>query len=52
MDIEEFRQKMLDEIYAGAFVGGLPAMLLDEDKIRNANDGELLELAGQYRYLR
>lgn len=48
MGTEELRQKMLDEIYAGSFAGGFPAMLLDEDKIQNANDEELLELAEQY----
>lgn len=47
MEIEELRQKMLDEIYAGAFIGGLLAMLSDEDKILYASTEELLELAEQ-----
>lgn len=48
MEIEELRQRMLNEIYAGAFAGGFPAMLLAEDKIRNAGEEELFDLAEQY----
>lgn len=48
MEIEELRQELLDEIYAGAFAGGYPAMLLDEEQVLNADKEELLELAGQY----
>jgi len=48
MEIDELRRKLLDEIYAGAFAGEFPAMLLDEDKILNAGSEELLELAEQY----
>ena len=44
MDIEQLRKELLDEIYAGSFAGGLPAMLLDEDRIRNADEAELIEL--------
>lgn len=48
MEIEELRQKLLDEIYAGAFAGGFSAMLLDEEKFLNANEKELLVLAERY----
>ena len=44
MEIEELRQKLLEETYAGAFAG-MPAMLLDEDRIRQADEEELLEIA-------
>lgn len=44
MDTEEIRKKLLEDIYAGAF-SGLPAMLLDEDRIKNADREELEELA-------
>lgn len=30
-EAEALRQAILDEIYAGAVVGGFPAMLADED---------------------
>ena len=48
MDIEQLRKELLDEIYAGAFAGGLPAMLLDEDRIRNADEEELIKIAREY----
>lgn len=35
---EELRQSLLEEIYAGA-ASGLGAMLLDEEKIRQARPG-------------
>ena len=41
---EELRELLLAEVYAGAF-SGLGAMLLDEDRIRNAGAEELEELA-------
>lgn len=47
MDTEEIRKKLLEDIYAGAF-SGLPAMLLDEDRIKNADREELEELAKKY----
>ena len=47
-DTEELRQELLDEIYAGAFAGGIPAMLLDEDDIRCASPSELQEIARRY----
>lgn len=44
MSEEELRELLLAEVYAGAF-SGLGAMLLDEDRIRNAGAEELEELA-------
>ena len=34
---DDLRQELLDDVYAGAFSGGMPAMLLEEDEIRNEN---------------
>lgn len=48
MEIDELRQKLLNEIYAGAFAGGFPAMLLDKETVLNAGKEELLEHAKQY----
>lgn len=47
MNTEELRRKLLEEIYAGAFAG-MPAMLLDEDEIRDADEKELIEIAKRY----
>lgn len=47
MDSEELREKLLTDVYAGA-CSGLGAMLLDEDRIRSADDEELQEIADQY----
>ena len=47
MNTEELRRKLLEEIYAGAFAG-MPAMLLDEDEIRDADEEELIEIAKRY----
>lgn len=44
VDVEELRQKLLDEVWAGA-TSGLPAMILDEDEIRNASAEELRDIA-------
>lgn len=44
MSEEELRELLLAEVYAGA-ISGLGAMLLDEDRIRNAGAEELGELA-------
>ena len=44
MSEEELRELLLAEVYVGAF-SGLDAMLLDEDRIRNAGAEELEELA-------
>lgn len=45
---EDLRKELLDEVYAGAFAGGMPAMLLDEDRIRKADEKELSEIAKEY----
>lgn len=42
-DIENLRSDLLHDIYAGAFAG-MPAMLTEENRIRNADADELLEL--------
>ena len=47
-DAEALRQALLDELYAGAFSGGLGAMLLDEEEVRQAGPEELEELARRY----
>lgn len=44
---EELRRSLLEEIYAGA-ASGLGAMLLDEEKIRQAGPEELVDLACQH----
>lgn len=44
---EDLRQKLLDDVYAGAFAG-MPAMLLEEDEIRTADDEELEKIAGRH----
>lgn len=46
-DTEALRQALLDELYAGAFAG-MPAMLVQEDAIRQADREELLDIAEQY----
>ena len=46
-NVELLRQELLNEVYAGSF-SGLSAMLLDEDKIRQASPEELLQIARQY----
>ena len=48
MDTEQLRKELLDEIYAGGFAGGMPAMLLDEKRILNADEEELTEIACEY----
>ena len=47
-DTESLRKELLDEIYAGAFGGGMPAMLMDEDAVRRADSSELEEIARRY----
>ena len=49
MTTEELRRRLLEEIYAGA-MAGMGAMILDEDRIRRADDKELREIAAQYGY--
>ena len=48
-ETEALRKKLLNEVYAGAF-SGMPAMLSDESKIKNASREELLEIARKYGY--
>jgi hypothetical protein len=48
-DAEELRSKLLSEVYAGA-VPGMPAMILDESRIRNADADELEKIAKEYGY--
>jgi hypothetical protein len=47
MDVEKFRQYLLDEICAGAF-SGLGAMILDADEVRRASPEQLVEIAQRY----
>lgn len=44
---DDLRQKLLDDVYAGA-CAGMSAMLLEEDEIRKADDEELEEIARQH----
>lgn len=46
---EQLRKQLLDDFYAGAF-SGLPAMLADEDEIKNAGTEELQCIARRYGY--
>lgn len=48
-ETEELREKLLSDVYGGAF-SGMPAMLLDESKIRNADKDELENIAKEYGY--
>ena len=45
---DDLRQELLDVVYAGAFSGGMPAMLLEEDEIRKADDEELEAIARRH----
>ena len=47
-NLDDLRQKLLDDVYAGAFAGGVPAMLLEEDEIRKADEEELEEIARRH----
>ncbi len=49
-DTEELRKKLLADVYAGA-VSGLGAMLLDEGRIKNADEEELKKIAKEHGYL-
>ena len=49
LEVEALRKKLLEEVLAGAFAG-LPAMLLDERRIRNATAEELKQIAREYGY--
>lgn len=46
-ETEILRQKLLDEVYAGAFSNRLSAILLYEETIRKAGAEELQALARQ-----
>ena len=46
---EELRKKLLADVYAGA-VSGMPAMFLDESRIRSADDEEIKKIAKEYGY--
>lgn len=49
MNSEDLRRNLLDDVYAGA-AAGLGAMLLDEERIRKADDEELKDIAEKYGY--
>ena len=46
-DTEYLRQRLLNEMYAGA-VSGFPAQILDEAEIRNADGETLVKIAQRY----
>ena len=46
-DTEELLRRLLEEVYAGA-AAGMGAMILDEGRIRRADEKELREIAAQY----
>ena len=46
-ETEALRQQLLDELYAAAF-SGIPAVLSDEDEIKNATPEELERIAWRY----
>lgn len=48
-DTEELRSKLLLDVYAGT-MAGMPAMLLDESRIKNADAEELKKIAKEYGY--
>ena len=48
-DTEELRKKLLADVYAGA-MSGLGAMILDENRIQNADADELEKIAKEYGY--
>ena len=48
-DMEELRRKLLADVYAGS-MSGMGAMILDESRIKNADDDELEEIAKEYGY--
>lgn len=50
IDVEDLRRRLLDEVWAGA-MSGMPAMILDESEIRNADEEELIEIAKRYGML-
>ena len=46
-DTESLRRELMDEACAGTF-SGLGAMILDAEEIKNADAGELEEIARRY----
>ena len=48
-DTEELRKKLLADVYAGS-MAGMPAMFLDENRIKNADSDELKKIAKEYGY--
>lgn len=48
-DTEELRKELLADVYAGA-MSGLGAMILDENRIQNADADELEKIAKEYGY--
>lgn len=48
---ESLRQTLLNEIYAGAFAGGMSAMLVEEDAIQRVDSEELRNIAQRYGLL-
>ena len=48
-NIEDLRKKLLADVYSGS-IAGTPAMILDENKILNADDEELEKIAKEYGY--
>lgn len=46
-DAEALRRALLRDIYAGAFAG-MPAMLTEENRIKYADEDELLQIAREY----
>ncbi len=48
-DTEELRSRLLADVYAGT-AAGMPAMFLDESRIRDADEEELKKIAREYGY--
>lgn len=48
-ETEELRKKLLSDVYAGT-CAGMPAMMLDESRIRDASKEELEKIAKEYGY--
>ena len=44
---EDLRRRLLNDVYAGAF-SGITAMILDETRIRDAAEEQLIEIVRQY----
>ncbi|MDR4023121.1 MAG: hypothetical protein Q3W84_04760 [Eubacteriales bacterium] len=46
---EELRSRLLSDVYAGSCTG-MPAMMLDESRIKNADADEFERIAEEYGY--